>query len=136
MSQTVSNSPSPDPISTFSQLLKLSPVIFAGYKVPHPLEPYFILKVQTDGSITPQRAFEDACQALIALISELQVKFDKEFDMKSLDSVLGGTGSGALGTYGGAYGAGGAGMGAGGDGMGWGDSRTRGVGAEYLDFGS
>jgi DNA-directed RNA polymerase II subunit RPB11 len=36
-----------------SQLLLNESVIFAGYKVPHPLEPKFILKIQTDGSETP-----------------------------------------------------------------------------------
>jgi len=86
------------------------------------------LKVQTDGSITPQKALEEACQALIALIAELQVKFEKEFEMKSFDSVLGGTSMG-MGGYGGAYGASGSGTG-------WGDSRNRGVGSEYLDFGA
>jgi len=109
-----------------AQLLRVPAVIFSGYKVPHPLEPYFVLKVQTDGSITPQKALEEACQALIALIAELQVKFEKEFEMKSFDSVLGGSGAG-IGGFG-AYGAGGSG--------GWGDSRTRGVGSEYLDFGA
>jgi DNA-directed RNA polymerase II subunit RPB11 len=89
------------------------------------------LKVQTDGTVTPQKALEEACQALIALIAELQVKFEKEFEMKSFDSVLGGGGLGGMGmnSYGGAYGAGGSGTG-------WGDSRNRGVGSEYLDFGA
>lgn len=120
------------------QLLKSNNVLFAGYKVPHPLEPHFILKIQTDGSLTPQKALEDACQTLIALVADLKVKFDKEFDMKSsLDSVTAGgvgAGVGGFGMYGGAYAAGlaGAGDGAGG----WGDSRNRGVGADYLDFGS
>jgi len=111
------------------QLLKVSAVIFAGYKVPHPLEPYFILKVQTDGSITPQKALEEACQALIALIAELQVNFEKEFEMKSFDSVLGGSGLGGMEMGSGAYGAASSGPG-------WGDSRNRGVGSEYLDFGA
>lgn len=86
------------------------------------------MKIQTDGSITPQKALEDAGQALIALIAELQVKFEKEFEMKSFDSVLGGSGLG-MSSYGGAYGAGNSGAG-------WGDSRNRGVGSEYLDFGA
>lgn len=111
-----------------SQLLKSSNVIFAGYKVPHPLDPHFTLKLQTDGSVTPQQALQDACQALIALIADLQVKFDKEFEMKSFDSVLGGANMG-LGGFGVGYG------GAGGAG-GWSDSNNRGAGAEYLDFGN
>ncbi|KAM6491913.1 hypothetical protein JOM56_012551, partial [Amanita muscaria] len=28
--------------------------LFASYKVPHPLQPYFLIKVQTDTSLTPR----------------------------------------------------------------------------------
>ncbi|KAF8315004.1 RBP11-like subunits of RNA polymerase [Clavulina sp. PMI_390] len=108
-----------------AQLLKSNAVIFAGYKVPHPLEPHFILKVQTDGSITPQKALEDSCQTLIATIAELQGKFETEFSMKGMDQMFGA--STATVNYG-AYGSGA------GDGLGW-DSRGRG-GGDYLDFGS
>jgi len=101
-----------------SQLLKAPSVLFAGYKVPHPLEPHFILKVQTDGSIPPSQALQESCQQLIALIADLQQKFDKEFELKEIDEGLGaaaGTGSMGLGPYGETLGA-------------------RGVG-DYLDFG-
>jgi len=101
-----------------SQLLKAPGVLFAGYKVPHPLEPHFILKVQTDGSIPPSQALQESCQQLIALIADLQQKFDKEFDLKDMDEGLGavtGAGGVGLGPYGETIGA-------------------RGVG-DYLDFG-
>lgn len=104
----------------FRQLLKSPSVLFAGYKVPHPLEPHFILKVQTDGSIPPSQALQESCQQLIALIANLQQKFDKEFELKEIDEGLG---------TGGGVGTGGVGLGPYGETLG-----ARGVG-DYLDFG-
>ena len=60
-------------------------VLFAGYKVPHPLHPYFIIKVQTDGTVTPQKVVEDACSKLIAMIDSLSSKFTREFSFKDVD---------------------------------------------------
>ena len=87
------------------QLLKAPCVLFAGYKVPHPLDPHFILKVQTDGTIPPAQALQEACQQLIVIIAELQNKFEKEFEMKEMDmetlvGIGAGTGVGGLGAYG------------------------------------
>jgi DNA-directed RNA polymerase II subunit RPB11 len=48
-----------------AQLLATPQVLFAGYKVPHPLQPYFLIKVQTDGSVTPTAVLETACTKLI-----------------------------------------------------------------------
>lgn len=94
-------------------------VLFAGYKVPHPLQPYFIIKVQTDGTITPQIALETACNDLIKMVGDLEGKFKREFAFKDAD---GATGSNATGgtTAGGddPYGGGG----------GWSE------GKDYLDF--
>ncbi|GJJ15072.1 hypothetical protein Clacol_009347 [Clathrus columnatus] len=72
-----------------SQLLAMPSILFAGYKVPHPLEPYFILKIQTDGSITPTEALEQAGNALLKLISDLQAKFKAEFAYKDVEGVDG-----------------------------------------------
>ncbi|EAU89608.1 DNA-directed RNA polymerase II [Coprinopsis cinerea okayama7 len=69
-----------------SQLLAMPEVLFAGYKVPHPLHPYFIVKVQTDGSITPQAAVEAACTKLIATINTVAQKFKREFSYKDSTS--------------------------------------------------
>ncbi|KAG8907647.1 DNA-directed RNA polymerase II core subunit [Tulasnella sp. 403] len=68
-----------------AQLLALPNVLFAGYKVPHPLEPYFLLKIQTDGSISPTHAFRTACELLLATITNLQSEFRREFDFKAMD---------------------------------------------------
>lgn len=72
-----------------AQLLATPSILFAGYKVPHPLEPHFILKVQTDGSITPAEAVEQAGNALLKLISDLQAKFKAEFAYKDVEGVDG-----------------------------------------------
>lgn len=65
-------------------------VLFAGYKVPHPLHPYFVIKVQTDGSIPPQAAVEQASTKLIKSISSIDAKFKREFSFREVEA--GGTG--------------------------------------------
>ncbi|TEB23345.1 RBP11-like subunits of RNA polymerase [Coprinellus micaceus] len=57
-----------------AQLLITPHVLFAGYKVPHPLHPYFQIKIQTDGTITPQDALEQAANKLIATLGTLEGK--------------------------------------------------------------
>jgi DNA-directed RNA polymerase II subunit RPB11 len=57
-------------------------ILFAGYKVPHPLHPYFLIKIQTDGTITPQAVLEQACTKLIGTMSALESKFKREFSFK------------------------------------------------------
>ena len=72
--------------SHVSELLTIPQVLFAGYKVPHPLQPHFLLKIQTDGSITPTAALEAACNKLIVLVQSLEKKFQREFTFKDADS--------------------------------------------------
>jgi DNA-directed RNA polymerase II subunit RPB11 len=95
-------------------------ILFAGYKVPHPLHPYFIIKIQTDGTVTPQEILDQACQKLIGTMSSLETKFKREFSYKDVEGTTGGvtaaTGEDPYGT------AGGAGTNA------WGRGR------DYLDF--
>ncbi|KAI0631019.1 RBP11-like subunits of RNA polymerase [Trametes polyzona] len=68
-----------------SQLLTMPQVLFAGYKVPHPLHPYFLLKIQTDGSVTPTQILETACTKLIGTIATLEAKFKREFTYKDVE---------------------------------------------------
>jgi DNA-directed RNA polymerase II subunit RPB11 len=70
-----------------SQLLTMPQVVFAGYKVPHPLHPYFLVKIQTDGTITPTAALEQACTKLIGTLSSLEAKFKREFSFKDVEGV-------------------------------------------------
>jgi len=58
-----------------AQVLASPNVLFAGYKTPHPLHPYFLLKIQTDGTIAPAAALEAAASRLIATLSALEGKF-------------------------------------------------------------
>ncbi|GJJ15069.1 hypothetical protein Clacol_009344 [Clathrus columnatus] len=68
------------------QLLAMPSILFAGYKVPYTLETYLI---QTDGFITPTEALEQAGNALVKLISDLQAKFKAEFAYKDVEGVDG-----------------------------------------------
>lgn len=61
-------------------------VIFAGYKVPHPLEARVVLKVQVDGSVgvTPVQAVMAACDALILTLSHMKDQFSNEVERAKL----------------------------------------------------
>ncbi|KAM5130522.1 DNA-directed RNA polymerase II subunit RPB11-a isoform 1-T1 [Callospermophilus lateralis] len=58
-----------------SQLLKDPQVLFAGYKVPHPLEHKIIIRVQTTPDYSPQEAFTNAITDLISELSLLEERF-------------------------------------------------------------
>jgi DNA-directed RNA polymerase II subunit RPB11 len=64
-------------------------VLFAGYKVPHPLHPYFLLKVQTDGSLSPRQAVEEASLKLIVKLQHMEAQFKSEFANKAVDGGVG-----------------------------------------------
>ncbi|KIY63731.1 RBP11-like subunits of RNA polymerase [Cylindrobasidium torrendii FP15055 ss-10] len=72
------------------QLLQMPEVIFSGYKVPHPLHPYFQIKIQTDGTITAQDALEKACDSLQKLTASIDVKFQREFSMREAEGGMAG----------------------------------------------
>ncbi|KAM9321319.1 DNA-directed RNA polymerase II subunit RPB11 isoform 2-T2 [Gastrophryne carolinensis] len=57
------------------QLLKDPQVLFAGYKVPHPLEHKIIIRVQTTPEYSPQEAFTNAVTDLISELSLLEERF-------------------------------------------------------------
>ncbi|KAG2459107.1 LRWD1 protein, partial [Polypterus senegalus] len=58
-----------------SQLLKDPQVLFAGYKVPHPLEHKVVIRVQTTPDYSPQEAFTNAITDLISELSLLEERF-------------------------------------------------------------
>ncbi|KAH7925076.1 RBP11-like subunits of RNA polymerase [Leucogyrophana mollusca] len=89
-----------------AQVLAMPQVLFAGYKVPHPLHPYFLLKIQTDGTATPQAVLEQACTKLITTLSALEAKFKREFSFKDVEGTVAEDPYGATGTGGQAWGAG------------------------------
>ena len=59
------------------ELLKDKRILFAGYKVPHPLLYQLQIKVKTDGSCTPQTAMIDAVKNSIKTLDILEDKFKK-----------------------------------------------------------
>ncbi|GBE88605.1 DNA-directed RNA polymerase II subunit RPB11 [Sparassis crispa] len=71
-----------------AQLLSMPQVLFAGYKVPHPLQPHFLIKVQTDGSVTPAVILEQACTKLIGTLASLETKFKREFTFRDVDGAV------------------------------------------------
>lgn len=54
-------------------------VVFAAYRVPHPLFPHFELRVGTDGEITPREALKEACQGSVQDLHTLSNEFLKEW---------------------------------------------------------
>ncbi|GES63015.1 DNA-directed RNA polymerase II subunit RPB11a [Aspergillus terreus] len=67
-----------------SRLLQSSHVLFAAYKVPHPLDPKFLLRVQTDGEITPKDAVIAACHELVRDLGILSREFTKEYELRKM----------------------------------------------------
>lgn len=59
----------------FSQLLKDPNVLFAGYKVPHPLEHKFVIRIQTTAEYSPHEAFMNAITDLLAELSLFEERF-------------------------------------------------------------
>lgn len=47
-------------------------VLFAGYKVPHPLDHSLVLKVQTDRTVTPTESLQRGVDQLIGDLSLLE----------------------------------------------------------------
>eukprot|EP00842_Homolaphlyctis_polyrhiza_P004994 jgi/Hompol1/5496/HPOL_000198-RA len=58
------------------QLLKNPQVIFAGYKVPHPLEHQFLLKIQTVPETTPLDVLHLELGHLMAEVANIKLKFE------------------------------------------------------------
>lgn len=54
-------------------------VIFAAYKVPHPLFPQFELRIGTDGEITPKEALKESCRGSVQDLQTLSNEFVKEW---------------------------------------------------------
>uniref|UniRef100_A0A1I7YPS8 Probable DNA-directed RNA polymerase II subunit RPB11 n=1 Tax=Steinernema glaseri TaxID=37863 RepID=A0A1I7YPS8_9BILA len=60
------------------QLLKNKDVLFAGYRVPHPLEHRVDIRVQTTPRTTPIKAFLQALRELQEEVTSLHAQFVKE----------------------------------------------------------
>ncbi|KAG5675075.1 hypothetical protein PVAND_005010 [Polypedilum vanderplanki] len=58
-----------------NQLLKDPRVLFAGYKVPHPLEHKFVIRIQTTSNYSPEDAFMNAITDLMSELSLFEERF-------------------------------------------------------------
>lgn len=86
-----------------SRLLKTEHVLFAAYKarppvltlspsckltairqMPHPLKAEFLLRVQTDGEITPSEAVCNASRNLINDLGIISREFQKEYELRKM----------------------------------------------------
>lgn len=67
----------------FSQVLKDPTVLFAGYKLPHPLEHKFVLRIQTNGDCSSHEVLSNAITDLIAELS----LFEERFRVKYLQAL-------------------------------------------------
>jgi len=75
-----------------AKLLKAEHVLFAAYKVPHPLFATFELRVQTDGEVSPKDAVVRACADVVQELSALDQEFTKEWELKKIALGSGGDG--------------------------------------------
>ncbi|KAI4104491.1 MAG: hypothetical protein L6R37_003234 [Teloschistes peruensis] len=67
-----------------ARLLQSPHVLFSGYKVPHPLFSKFILRVQTDSTLTPRQALLQACKDLVTDLGLLSREFTKEWELRKM----------------------------------------------------
>jgi DNA-directed RNA polymerase II subunit RPB11 len=75
-------------VKLISRQLLLDPsVLFAGYKVPHPLENDIVIKIQTDDRSNPADALKRACAALITQTLDVKQQFMDQ--AKNIDMGMG-----------------------------------------------
>lgn len=53
-------------------------MLFAGYKVPHPLENDIVIKIQTDDRSNPADALKRACSLLISQTLSIKAQFAEQ----------------------------------------------------------
>lgn len=63
---------------TLSELLDQDHVLFAGYRMPHPLESKVELKVQTDKTTTPQEQLNKAVTNLLGQVDLMAKSLERE----------------------------------------------------------
>lgn len=66
------------------ELISDPKVLFAAYKIEHPLFANFMMRLQTEEGYNPKQALKNACNRLIHKINVLNEKFKREWEMKAL----------------------------------------------------
>ncbi|KAI0124220.1 DNA-directed RNA polymerase [Xylariales sp. AK1849] len=65
--------------------LKQEPhVMVCGYKVAHPNVPEVMIRLQTDGTITPKDALVQVCKQLVASYAQLSREFTREYELRRM----------------------------------------------------
>ncbi|GMM49448.1 DNA-directed RNA polymerase II core subunit [Starmerella bacillaris] len=59
-------------------------VLYAAYKVEHPLFANFVMRVQTEDGYTPRDALKNACQTLIVQLKIISRKFKEGYSVMSM----------------------------------------------------
>jgi DNA-directed RNA polymerase II subunit RPB11 len=57
------------------QLLQDEKVLFAGYKMPHPLENHILVKIQTTDETSPEEAMDNSRKKLDDIFHSLETQF-------------------------------------------------------------
>ncbi|CCE64864.1 hypothetical protein TPHA_0J00410 [Tetrapisispora phaffii CBS 4417] len=69
-----------------NELLNDEKVLFAAYKVEHPLFARFKLRIQTEENYDPKDALKMACNNIINKLGILKTNFDTEWNLQTLAS--------------------------------------------------
>ncbi|KAK1760856.1 DNA-directed RNA polymerase [Echria macrotheca] len=83
-----------------SYLKKDPNVLFAGYKAGHPNVPEIMIRIQTNGTMTPKEAFVKACKHLITICGHTGREWQKELALRKYadQSEQSGNGNGGQGS--------------------------------------
>lgn len=66
------------------ELISDPKVLFAAYKIEHPLFANFMMRLQTEEGYNPRTALKNACNRLIQKLTLLNDKFKREWELKAL----------------------------------------------------
>ncbi|KAI1201076.1 DNA-directed RNA polymerase [Nemania serpens] len=68
-----------------SEHLKQHPhVLMAGYKVAHPNVPEVLIRLRTDGTVTPRAVLIEVCKQLISAYGQLGREFTREYELRRM----------------------------------------------------
>eukprot|EP00826_Nyctotherus_ovalis_P033997 TRINITY_DN2783_c0_g1_i7.p1 TRINITY_DN2783_c0_g1~~TRINITY_DN2783_c0_g1_i7.p1 ORF type:complete len:119 (+),score=10.76 TRINITY_DN2783_c0_g1_i7:297-653(+) len=69
-------------------LLNNPNVLFAGYRMPHPLENKIEIKIQTNGSIRPITAFAESLDSLTQHLDNIESEYEVSILIRIIESGL------------------------------------------------
>ncbi|SCW01503.1 LAFE_0E01090g1_1 [Lachancea fermentati] len=67
-----------------AELLEDKKVLFAAYKVEHPLFARFKMRIQTVEGYDPKEALKNACNSIISKLGQLHSNFETEWNLQAL----------------------------------------------------